>query len=574
MAGGQRVVGGDAGGQAERHEDRLHAQAAVADMGRADRAADDDPGHAGGQHHAVGDAVRLGLAAGQVEEALEPIVVLGVAAAGRVAVDRVGADGDRVGLGGRPVLARRRARVMFGEDGLSDDAPPLAHVHRRGPSALLGELVGGQAPGLGVGAQALGHRLVVGQEPEQAEDVVAVLGGEYDPLVPVGLGPAVRAADQVAGRVALRVVVGVELAVGQGQDAEDVGQRLQPAQLDVVEQADVPFAVVVGRRGRHAEVVRVAGQAEPVTVGLHHAVALAIDLHHPPLPDIPPEPAGVLLAKLVAALAADAVIGAGHRGQVALVAGVDEQLGRQHAVQPAAAVGDDHAASPSVMFGQADQMRLAQDGDRGQRAEPLAEDLPRDLRLEVEPAALELLVGVVGGVVVGVVLVDRQHEAAERAAQGVDRAEVGPPQAAGDHPAQRLGRLDQQHATPTFAQRHRRGDAARRRAIDDHVVAARVRGERLAGRADDDRRVERRARPIAPPQLVAVARARLDVPVQVADRAGRRLVQQLVVAVQVVGGDIERRGPGQADSIAALGAGVQARRGGRRQGHEGQRQQR
>ncbi len=123
-----------------------------------------------------------------------------------VRVHAVGRQADR---NPRPPAA---ATVVLGHHVIAEHPPGLADVELVRPVAVVGEFVLGQAQGLELAADGLGHAGVVGQRPHQALLVVLVLADDLLPRGVVGVGVVVVHADVVGGDG--EVVVGVGLAVG------------------------------------------------------------------------------------------------------------------------------------------------------------------------------------------------------------------------------------------------------------------------------------------------------------------------------------------------------------------------
>ncbi len=250
-----------------------------------------------------------------------------------VGVERPFGDGDAVGLHRRALQARRRHAVGLGEDLAADQPARLAHVHFPRETAVVGELVLGQAPLARFGADAGRHHRVVLQEPEQAEREVAVARRDLVARGPVAGGIGAIAADQQRG---VPACLGVRDAVGEA-----------PARLQF--QIDVAF---VARRFRHGQAVRgIAGPADAEVVRLDGVIGLARaagqdfvgfqrkeadveaefgeELRVRDRPHLREDLPGVRFAVLRAAFAADDHRRARLLRQVALVAGVDERRSGQ-----------------------------------------------------------------------------------------------------------------------------------------------------------------------------------------------------------------------------------------------------
>src|SRR5690606_28448243 len=113
-------------------------------------------------------------------------------AADLVDVGAVAAEADGGGSGLATV------GVVLGQHQIADHAAGFAHIDLVRPTAVVGELVLGQAETLHVGAHFLRHARVGGEEMEQAAVVVLVLFGDLLALGVAGLGPRVRSAGQIA----------------------------------------------------------------------------------------------------------------------------------------------------------------------------------------------------------------------------------------------------------------------------------------------------------------------------------------------------------------------------------------
>jgi len=255
--------------------------------------------------------------------------------AARVRVHVPIGDGDAVVHDRRPAEAGCERVVVFGIDVAAHNAPRFAHVHFVGQVTVVGELVLRQAPLAVLGALGGGDRLIVLQEPNQAEAEVGVALEDFLARRPVALGVGVVLAGQnrrVHHRLAVRAGVrGDALAV-------------------VVQKFLAP--VVRRRLGQHHAIGGLACHHRPQVIGLHRAIGgertgrVNRALVRAVGPDIQPtlnrvarrlsagdvgkHHAGVRLLEFRARLAADAIGHLRQRREVTLVGRVGEHR-RAHA---------------------------------------------------------------------------------------------------------------------------------------------------------------------------------------------------------------------------------------------------
>ena len=105
-------------------------------------------------------------------------------------------DSDAVGLNRRAAEAGRERVVVLRVDVAAHNAPRFAHVHFVGQVTVVGELVLRQAPLAVLGALGGGDRLIVLQEPNQAEAELGVAVEDFLARRPVAFGVGVVLAGQ------------------------------------------------------------------------------------------------------------------------------------------------------------------------------------------------------------------------------------------------------------------------------------------------------------------------------------------------------------------------------------------
>ena len=257
-----RVDSGGGGALPEHHEHRLHADAAVGDVRRAQADGHEQVDTLGRAGADAAEADRVGAHAHLhiafvADEALlcnVPLHVVGVHVV-RTHADAVGHD-----LGAHA--------IALGHDVVADHAAGLAHIELPRPVVVVRELVAGEAKALELGPHFLRHARVVGQRPHQTLLPVDMRLSDALAFGVAGLGVVPVLADEVGADGV--VVVRVGLAVGH---PNRVPRDARVAGLEVPQEQLVPARVVVGGLLPRAAVFRHVGGAQAEVVGLHLAIA-------------------------------------------------------------------------------------------------------------------------------------------------------------------------------------------------------------------------------------------------------------------------------------------------------------
>ena len=139
-----------------------------------------------------------------------------------------------------------------------------------GPIAVVDELILGQSPLIEFLTHFSGDAWIVGDKPEQALLVGAVLGDDFFPPFVAGFRVVVIVADVVEGEGA--VVVGVCFPVGSGVE---LVEELAPPGVEDAQDEFVLRGVIAFGFGEGDAVFGGFGVAGTEAVGLHAVVALA-----------------------------------------------------------------------------------------------------------------------------------------------------------------------------------------------------------------------------------------------------------------------------------------------------------
>ena len=258
--------GGGAGGLAEDHVDGFHAERGVGDVGRGEANRHEEVGALRflRDEGVVADAVGAD-GAGDEMGAFFADAAVGVDE-GRddVGIEGVGADAD--GMAG--VDAGLAAEVFLFQDEGAAQAAGFADVELMREISVVGELVLGPAPGGEFFADGGGDAGVVGEGPEHAEGVVAVLGGDSGAFGVGGGGVVEIGADEIE-------VVGVGLPIGHRGERDDFLERGVGLELEAADEGFVPERIEVGGFGEGEAVGGVVGEGDAVAVGLAAVVLVA-----------------------------------------------------------------------------------------------------------------------------------------------------------------------------------------------------------------------------------------------------------------------------------------------------------
>ena len=413
------------------------------------------------------------------KDELAVVFVAGAAVGG--AIVRVHApvgEGDAVGMDWRPRLAGRGNVVVLGEDLPAHDAAGLADIDLVGQVVVVAEFIERQADAAEAVARRGRHRLVVLQEIHEPEREAGVPGDDLLPLRPGGLRVCVVLTRQDRA-------IPAALAV----------DRARVQALAVVVQ--IGLAVVAGRLLRQADLARLVADAEAVVVGLDRTIrgvrARRIDAPlgvgvgvevQPALnrvlrprhrDDVGEHLPRMRLAKLLAALAADAIRHLRDRCEVALVGGIDERAAAHRDVVCRAVLAQRQRFHKRPLTRHRRRMVKNQRGDIGfRRHEPVEEPLGHG-RLEAAHWIMRLRVTRRGElrrvVAVGLAVVIFDHPRIfvedRRPRPAVERVPLHEP--VGQHAAEVTVVLHEQRLQSLPGPPHRAGNPCRR-AADDHEV--------------------------------------------------------------------------------------------------------
>ncbi len=249
------------------------------------------------------------------------------------------------------------------------------------------------------------------------------------------------------------------------RDAED---RLDPPIREQRQHIREVRAVVIRRRFRRHAVCRIARHAEAEIVSLELRVGLIRRER---------------FAVLVARLAAHAVRHAGRRHEIALVAAVDEHARGDRMIIAGGIRKErdlDRAHPPwRIALGVAARFDAVErpvrlHRDPRLRGEQLFENCEVHLRLRLRPVQRILHLRRIRAECLAIMRLDRLREFSERARQSFERPEIRMRQPIRHHAADVRSRLDQQHPLAILGRRECRRDAARRRAVHDHIELLRA----------------------------------------------------------------------------------------------------